>query len=139
MNTLTRQRLLQASICLICLVLVSREVNIVGPTEFSGGRITGPLFRAADLGWLVFALGLFVAIRYQRTASVIFLVASLLCFPMFSYFVIPGYFAKFFHAESSNPLEANVNWDAWSVLTLLGLATAFYLGIRNLLAYRNPK
>lgn len=110
-----------------------REFDIAGPTEFSGGYITGPLFRLANSGWLLFVIGLLVAIRYQRAASVVFLVASALCFPMFSYIVFPGYFLKIFHAESSIPFEANFFWDMPSVLTMISLATALYLSLHTLL------
>jgi hypothetical protein len=133
MNTLTRKRLLQAAISLTCLVLVFREVEIAGPTEFSGGYITGSLFLLADFGWLLFALGLLVAIRYQRAASVVFFVASVLCFPMFSYIVFPGFFHKIIHAESSIPFESNFFWDMRSLLTMISLATSFYLSLRTLL------
>jgi hypothetical protein len=138
MKSITKQRLWQAAVCLVCLVLVFRECGIAGPTEFSGGYITGPVFRMADWGWVLFFLGLPVAIKFHRIASVIFLAASLLCLPMFSFIVLPGYFDKVFHAQSSIPLQSKVNWDMMSILTVLSLAITFYLSLRNLLVVRNP-
>ena len=137
MRALTKQRLWQAGICLICLVFVSRELEIAGPTEFRGGYITGPLFRLADWGWASFVVGLLVAIKYQRIASVLFLAAALFCFPMFSYDVFRGYIDKIFHSQSSLPLESNFHWEMWSALTILSLTIALYLSLRNLLARSN--
>ena len=138
MKILTKQKLWQAAICVVCLVLVFRECDIAGPTEFSGGYITGPLFRLADWGWMLFLIGLPVAIKFQRIASVVFLAASLLSFPMVSFIVLPGYFGKMFQAQSSIPLESNVNWDTLSVVTMLSLVISFYLSLHNLIAENNP-
>jgi hypothetical protein len=138
MKSLTKQRLWQAAICLVCLVLVVRELDVAGPTEFSGGHITGPLFRLADYGWLLFLFGFLISIKYHRIAAVASLLGSLLCFPIFSFILFPGYVNSKFHAQSSIPLEPNVIWHSRSVLMMLGLAIVFYLSIRTLLAQRNP-
>jgi hypothetical protein len=119
---------------MLCVVLVFRKLDYLGPSEFSGGSVTGPLFRLADAGSILFALGLLLAFVFRRVAASLSLVASLLCLPLYLYLMFPGVSRKIFHGEYSIPLESNVIWDKWLIVGLLALATAIYVCSRNLFA-----
>ena len=52
------RKLLQAASCLICVVLAQRNSFGIGGTEFSGGRLTGPILDSLEIGSLLFVLAL---------------------------------------------------------------------------------
>jgi hypothetical protein len=45
-----KQELWQATSCLLCIAMAWARLDDVGASEFSGGRVTGPLFRMAEGG-----------------------------------------------------------------------------------------
>jgi hypothetical protein len=137
MKNARKLRWLQAAIGLACAILVLREVAVAGPTEFSGGYLSGPMLRFADWGSVLLLVGLLALIKFHRVASVVFLIASMLSLPVFSFIVFPGYYAKLFHAESSNSLKSNVYWDPTSVLAMAGLVALSILSLRSLTSQRD--
>jgi len=132
MMRLQKQRLWQASICLLCVVMVFRELEFLGHSEFSGGSVTGPLFRLADTGEIFFVMGLLLTFAFRRVAAALSLVASLLCLPLYLCLMFPGVSRNIIHGEYSTPLESNVLWNKRLIVGLLALATAIYVGSRNL-------
>jgi hypothetical protein len=69
-------------------------------TEFSGGRLTGPLLKMADLGFLLFLLALILAFFFRRTAATIAIAAALLCLPFYLFFLVPGPYLWIFKANT---------------------------------------
>src|SRR5260370_18675292 len=61
-----------------------------GASEFRGGRLTGPLFKMAVLGSLLFLLALLRTFFLRRTAATTALAATLFCFPFYLYILMPG-------------------------------------------------
>jgi hypothetical protein len=139
MNRNQKQSLWQTSICLLCAVLVFRELDYLGPSEFSGGSVTGPLFRLADAGSILFMLGLLLAFVFRRFAAGLSLVASLLCLPLYLYLMFPGASRMIFHGEYSIRLESNVILEKWLIVGLLALAISIFLCSRNLFAASNEE
>ena len=128
-----KQKLLQAACSAISAALAFR-CDRLGGTEFSGGRITGPMLDAFSIGTLLFALGLLTVWMYPRFAAVMTALASLLCFPLYVYFTAPGPFRFVLRGEYSVPLRANVEWDFWDVLGLLVLIITAYVSTRAFFA-----
>jgi hypothetical protein len=58
MGKFPKENVWQAIACLACTVVLWLHLDDFGASEFSGGRLTGPLFRMADLGSLLFLLAL---------------------------------------------------------------------------------
>jgi len=124
-----KQKLLQA-VCFVISAALAFQYDRFGGTEFSGGRITGPMLDLFGVGTLMFALGLLTVWTYPRIAAVVGVSASLLCFPLYVYFTAPGPFRYVFRGEYSVPLRANFEWDFWAVLGLLVLIVTAYVSTR---------
>jgi len=77
--------MLQAIACFACVAVLWIHLDDYGASEFSGGWLTGPLFKMADLGSLLFLLALLLTFFLRRTAATIALAAALLCFPFYLY------------------------------------------------------
>ena len=127
---------MQVVTVVLCIAMAWKYENMVaslGGSEFSFGRLTGTLVDLYDLGGAMFVVALLVIFFYSRIAAAITATASLLCFPIYLYFTVPGSFRLVFpQAEFSVPLRANFVWDTWSVLGILSLAVAMYVAVRSL-------
>lgn len=128
-----KQKLLQAGSAAISAVLAVKYDRFAG-TEFSGGRITGPMLDMFSIGTLLFVLSLLTLWMYPRIAAVITALASLLCFPLYVYFTAPGPFRLIFRGEYSAPLVPSFRWDFWAVLGLLMLIATGYVSTRTFFA-----
>jgi hypothetical protein len=124
----------QAGSCLLCAVLALKYGAPFEGTEFAGGRITGPVFGASQIGILLFVVALPIAFLFRRTSGAITVLASALCLPLYVYFAFPGPFRWLFGGEYTTLLRAGVVWDTWSIVGMLALAMTASLGLRGLLA-----
>jgi hypothetical protein len=87
-------------------------VFVFAGTEASGGWLTGPIEDLYDLGFLLFVLALLAPFFYRRVAAALVLAASLLCLPLYLYFIAPGFFRHVFrNAEYEEPLRASFVWS----------------------------
>jgi hypothetical protein len=130
-------RLWQAGSCLLCAVVASQKLNTLGPSEFRGGRVTGPLFTLAETATYLFVLGFLVSFVRPRIAAAVTLTASLLCWPLYLYMTTPGLFRRVFGGEYSVPLKTSLVWDWWSIAGMLSLSFAGYLCLREFRAARS--
>jgi hypothetical protein len=121
----------QAIACLACTAVLWVHLDDFGATEFSGGRLTGPLFRLADLGSLLFLVALVLTFFLRRTAATIALAATLLCFPFYLYILMPGPYRLIFKGEYSVPLSGRFHWDSWAVVGVLSLLIVAILSLRS--------
>ena len=80
MGKFQKEKMLQAIAYLTCTVVLWVYLDDFGASEFSGGRLTGPLFKMADLGSVLFLLALLLTFFLRRTAATITQAATLLCF-----------------------------------------------------------
>ena len=128
----TKVRLWQAGSCLLCIALAWRNSLGYEGTEFSGGRITGPILMLQDIGALLFLVALILTFFSSRISAAVVAIASLLCLPLYLYFTAPGPFRWVFKGDYSVPLTSNFVWDLWRVLAMIMLALAIYAYSRNI-------
>lgn len=134
------QKSWQAAACLSCLALLWTYGSGLEGTEFSGGRITGPLLDMSDIGIVLFIPALLVVFLYRRVAAVITLLASLLSLPLYIYFAAPGPFRYIFKGEYSVPAKGNFVWGRQELIGILAITFAIFVSIRSLLLVaRAPK
>jgi hypothetical protein len=128
-----KQELIQAAICLLCVIVVGRDIYYLGPSEFSGGHVTGRLFWLADKGWGLLFLALFLTFVFRRAAAGLMLAASLFCWPLYLYLTFPGPARGITGGESSIRLAANFIWDWWVIAGIIALLAMTYVCVRSLL------
>lgn len=131
MRKIPKENLLWAIACLACGVVFWIHSDDFGASEFSGGRLTGPLLKMADLGSLLFLPALLLTFFLRRTAAIIALAAALLCFPFYSYVLLPGPYRWIFKGEYSVALDRPFHWDSWAAAGVLSLVCAAVLSLRS--------
>jgi len=118
--------------CVVCVFVALQNTDGLEGTEFSGGWLTGPLLSMADIGTLLFVLALLVTFLYPRVGAAIGLASSLLCLPLYLFFVAPVPFARIFasgHEFSVQP-SAGFHWNRWAIAGVLTVAVTTYVCIR---------
>lgn len=130
------QTLCQAATCLLCVVVAWTHTDGFGASEFSGGRLTGPIFSMFNYGSLMFVLALLLTFFLRFIAAAIALGASLLCLPLYLYVTAPGPFRRVFPGEYSVPLQSGFVWSRWAVLGMLTLVGAICISLWNLATAR---
>ena len=102
-----KQKSLQAAGSLLCAAIAWRFVLDLEGTEFSGGRITGPVLQLQTVGTLLFLVAATLKFPFRRTASVIALLACLLCLPLYLLLTAAGPFRWVVGGEWKVPLFGN--------------------------------
>jgi hypothetical protein len=131
-----RQQLMLAVSCLVCVVVAMRNTNGLEGTEFSGGWLTGPLLSMTDIGTVLFVLALSGSFVYPRIAGAIGLASSLLCLPLYLYFIAPVPFSQIFgfgHEFKVQP-SGGLLWDKWAIAGVITLAVAVCVCFRGFAA-----
>jgi hypothetical protein len=123
-STLIWENFIKYFACLVSVIVVGREIDYLGPSEFSGGYITGRLFWLADKGWFLCLLALLLTFVFRRAAAWLLLVASLFCWPLYLYVTVPGVARRLIRPLLTNvvwdsALAANVIWDKWLIAGML--------------------
>lgn len=131
MRKIPNEKIWQAIACLTCTVVLWIYLDDFGASEFSGGWLTGPLFRMADLGGVLFLLALLLTFFLPRIAGTIALAAALLCLPFYLYILMPGPYQWIFKGESSIPNSRPFYWNNWAIVGVLSLLFAAFLGLRS--------
>lgn len=129
-----KRELRQAAVFLLCILmplLSNKETS-----ELSGGRITGPLVSLFDDGLLLFIAAFLLTFFYSRVAAAVGVVACLICFPLYFYYMAPGIFRFVFKGNYSVPLHGIFVWDATSMIGVLIMATAAFVCSHRLWAGR---
>jgi Na+(H+)/acetate symporter ActP len=133
-----KQELWQATSYLLCLAVAWMRLDDIGASEFIGGRVTGPLFTMAECGSFLFIPALILTFFYRRIASGTALMASLLCLPLYLYFIAPGPFRWVFKGEYTVPLQGSFVWDNWAIAGIASLIVAIFACLRSFSAFK-PK
>lgn len=123
----------QAASFLLCVSLALKLTSGL-EGEFSGGWLTGPLLSMADNAFILFVLGLILTFFFPRIAAAIGILASLLCLPLYCFFIAPVPFAQVFargHEFSIQPAPG-FHWHTWPVTAFLSAVIALYSCIRRL-------
>lgn len=117
----------------MCVILALRNTKRLEGTEFSGGWLTGPLLSMTEIGTVLFALALIVAFLFPRIAAGIALVSSVLCLPLYLYFIAPVHFGQIFGSghQFKVPPGTNFHVDVWVLAGLLILAVTGYLCLHD--------
>src|SRR6267378_439461 len=131
MGKIPKGKMWQAIACLACIVVLWINLDDLGASEFSGGRLTGPLFKMADLSFLLFLLALLLTFFLRRSAATIALAATLLCLPFYLYILMPGPYRWIFKGEYSVPLNEPFHWDNWAAVGVLSLLVVATLSVRS--------
>jgi hypothetical protein len=82
-----------------------------------------------DIGTLLFVLALIVTFMYPRIARAIALASSLLCLPLYLYFIAPVPFNQIFgfgHQFKVQP-GGGLHWNGWAITGVLTLAVTTYV------------
>jgi hypothetical protein len=119
--------------CLVCVIVALRNTNGLEGTEFSGAWLTDPLLSMIDIGTVLFVLALIVTFRYPRIAGAIGIASSLLCLPLYLYFIAPVPFNQIFgfgHQFKVRP-RGGFHWDGWAIAGVLTLAVTTYVCLRG--------
>jgi hypothetical protein len=101
MQKLRMQKLFQAVSCYLGIYATYHMSIGLEGSEFSGGRVTGPLLNMNDTAALLFAVAMILTIWWPRVAAAIALLSSLLYLPICVYFTMPGPFRWVFRGEYS--------------------------------------
>lgn len=132
-----KHKLSQAVAYLLCACLAIQERYDLSGSEFSGGWLTGKLLDVSFAGALFFVAASLLAFLLPRVASVTALAASLLSFPLYSYFVAPGFFRWMFKgSEWSEPLRSFLVVDRWALENLLAIVLSIVISIYVLWSLR---
>jgi hypothetical protein len=83
-------------------------------TEFSGGRITGPILTMCEWSIFAFLAAIVATFLWPRIAAAIGLLGAALNVPFLCYTIAPGPFRTVFHGEYSVPLKSNFEVHATS-------------------------
>jgi hypothetical protein len=121
--------------CLACASLAWYGTDL-GPSEFSGGSITGPILDLFEAGTLLFPCALVLAFFYPRIAAAITLAACLSCLPLYLYFAAPGPFRWIFRGEYSVPAPSSFVWNGRTMAGILSIFAAAYVCIRTFSVFR---
>jgi MFS-type transporter involved in bile tolerance (Atg22 family) len=131
----------QAISYLLCFLLALQITDGLDGTEFSGGWLTGPLLSMADFGILLFLLALLGTFVYPRVAAVVGLASSLLCLPLYLFFLAPVPFNQVFgfgHQFKVQP-SPGFHWGKWTVIGLVTLAVTCFMCARRITARNRPQ
>src|ERR1700722_18733790 len=94
-----KNELWQAASFLLCVGVAWTKMDDYGAPEFSGGRITGPVFTLFDDGMLVLMLAIPVTFIYRRVAAFAAIVGAALCLPLYLFATAPGPVRSIFKGE----------------------------------------
>jgi MFS-type transporter involved in bile tolerance (Atg22 family) len=130
----------QAISCILCFLLAVRITDGLDGTEFSGGWLTGPLLSMADMGILLFVFAFVATFVFPRVAAVLGLASSLLCLPLYLFFIAPVPFNRVFgfgHQFKVQPTPG-IHWEKWTVTGLLALVLTCFLCARRIAEWNWP-
>jgi hypothetical protein len=130
------ERVLQATSCLLSLIAARASSSGLEGTEFSRGRVTAALLYLSDTGIVLLAAALLLTFAYSRIGAALGILGSVLCVPLYVYFIAPGAFRNLFPGKYSVPLETNFVWSSWPIIGMIALAVALVLCGRNLSSSR---
>ena len=131
MGKIPKEKMWRAIACLACTAVLWIHLDDFGGSEFGGGWLTGPLFKMADFGSLLFLAALVLTFFLRRTAATIAVAATLLCFPFYLYILMPGPYRWIFKGEYSVPLSPPFHWDNWAVVGVFSLLFVTILSLHS--------
>jgi hypothetical protein len=89
-------------------------------SEFSGGRVTGPILNLSGYGGYLFLLTAVLALFLLRISSAVAVAAGLPCLPLYLYTIAPGTFRRVFRGDYK---EQFVSTFIWSLPAFTGVCS----------------
>ena len=132
-----KRKPLLAAVCLLCAYLTFKYPTGLSGTEFSAGWLTGRLLDASFLGFFAFAASVLLGLVWPRIAAVTALIASVISFPLYLYFVMPGLYRQIFRGPWSVPLQSYFVADVWALVSLLAILAAMAVSTYVLLSLKS--
>lgn len=139
MKKLGKQGLIQVVILLACAAVGWITSSTVESSEFSGGRVTGPLLILQNTGIYLLMAAMLLTFFFRRVGAGIAVMASIISLPFYLYFVFPALFRTLFKGEYSVPLHAAIVWNKWGIIGILLLTLAVYICLRSFMLLDHRK
>lgn len=138
MRSLWKQRLYQIAAYAVCLAISAYMTDLLGPSDFRGGSLTGHLWFSADRGGILLIAAILLAMPLPRIAAAIGMLAALLCIPLYVFLLAPLPFARVFapHGEFSVRPAPGLHWEPLPLAGLIASLVAISISIRALAAQR---
>lgn len=130
------QKFMQAFTCLVCVAVIFLYVTRLEGSEFSGGRITGPLLAVSAWGIVLLAAGFVLTFFLPQIGAMVILISGLMSLPLFLYFLAPGPFRWVFRGGYSVPATGLFVWDNQSGAGAATLLLAMLFACRTLMIFR---
>ena len=124
-------KLLLALLSLISIAVDWKVTTRLGETEFSGGSISGPLFRMSEAAFPLFVIALLLIVRLPRAGAAVIAVASLLCTPLSLLLLAPGPFRRIAGGQWSVPSNLVLSW--WTLGWEFSIAACLAISLAILL------
>src|SRR5438105_4536721 len=131
-KTMTRAKLYLGVAFLVCAITGWVFTTPIEVTEFSGGRITGRLLDVHNMSGYLFVAALVVTLLSVRLAAVIGVVACVLSFPLYAYFVFPRPFQQLTGGEYSVPATISFAWSSPAIICLAVAIVTLVVCIKGL-------
>jgi len=129
LNKPTKQNYLLGASCLLAALLQLWFAFPLDGSEFSGGRVTGPILNLSDYGGYVFLIAAVLALFLPRLASVMALAAVLLCLPLYLYSIAPGIFRQLFPGEYKMPIASSFTWSPRALAGIASVAVVVCIAV----------
>jgi hypothetical protein len=137
MTRLKKLKWWQLGACLACIIVTWPRIVALGGSEFSGGSVTGFLFRMSHVGSWLFIAALVMAFVLPRIAAIASLAGCVLGAPLHLYFLAPGLFRRVFGGEWKTSFPETYQWDFWAIVGMLTLTAAASICLRSFLVLQD--
>jgi hypothetical protein len=127
-----RPKLCQAGSYVLAAIVIWRDPYGLESSEFSGGRVTGPLLDLHNAGWLLFAASAWLVFLSRKAAAAVALCSAVLAIPLCLYFLAPGPFRWIVKGQYSVTSHSLFVADKWVIESVLAISLAAVASIYTL-------
>jgi hypothetical protein len=124
-----KQNYLLGASCLLAAVLQVWFSLPLDGSEFSGGRLTGPILNSSDYGGYLFLATAVLALFLLRASSTMAIASGFLCLPLYLYAIAPEIFRRAFPGDYKDPLVSTFMWSPLAVAGICSVALAIFIAV----------